>query len=64
MGVFQQHLLLQNLHHVPLLEAEVPSVHCLVVIECQHHSVPQACSEGAPWAPLPVLGWGAWPPLL
>lgn len=48
MDVCQQHLLLQDLHPLPFLEAEVPSVHRLVVVECQHHAVPQACRRELP----------------
>jgi len=52
-GGCPQHLLLQHPEPISFLEAQVPSVHGLVVVECQHHAVRRACSEGGPGHPSP-----------
>lgn len=52
------HLLLQDLQALSLLEAQVPGVQRLVVVERQHHAVPRACGERGSWGPVPAMGPG------
>lgn len=52
------HLLLQDLQALSLLEAQVPGVQRLVVVERQHHAVPWACGERGSWGPVPAMGPG------